>query len=180
MQIILLQDVDNLGGKYDLVTVKDGYGRNFLIPQGVAVVANKANLGIRNERVRQTERRENKMLGTYQDLAKKANAAHLVFKMKAGASGRLFGSVTVQNIVDALKAETGIEIERKKVVLNEEVKELGSYTATVTFHKEAQSTVRFDVVAEGEAAPVDAEQHVATTEAHTANSHASEAAEAGE
>ncbi|MEY4926588.1 MAG: ribosomal protein l9p [Bacteroidota bacterium] len=157
MQIILLTDVENLGNANEVATVKDGYGRNFLIPRGMAVVANKTNLANLKELVRQHDARENKMLGTYQDLAAKATNVTLRITAKAGESGKLFGSVNASHIVDALASQAGVTIDRKKVTLNEDVKELGSYTATLKLHKEVQPIVNFEVVPENTLAEAAAE-----------------------
>ncbi len=146
MQIILIQDVEKLGNEYDVLTVKDGFGRNYLIPQGKALVANKTNLANLKEKLRQIEYREGKMLGTYQAEGAKAAAVTLTIPSKAGASGKLFGSIQVSHIVEALK-EKGVEIDRKKVKMPEEVKELGEYVAMLTFHKEVVVPVTFHVVA---------------------------------
>lgn len=163
MQVILLTDVENLGSANEVATVKDGYGRNFLIPRGMAVTANKTNLANLKELMRQHDARENKMLGTYQELAKKATSVTLKITAKAGESGKLFGSISASHIVDALAAQAGLTVERKKVTLNEEVKELGAYTATIKFHSQVQPIVNFEVLAEG--APAAAtEEAVATAE----------------
>jgi large subunit ribosomal protein L9 len=148
MQIILLQDVENLGNAHEVVTVKDGYGRNYLIPKGSALVANKTNLANLKEVLRQHDARENKMLGTYQALAAKASAVTLKLTAKAGESGKLFGSISAAQIVEALKTQAGVEVDRKKVIMPDEVKELGAYTATLNLHKQVQAPVNFEVVAE--------------------------------
>ena len=148
MQIILLQDVENLGNAHEVVTVKDGYGRNYLIPKGAAVVANKTNLANLKEVIRQQDARENKMLGTYQDLAAKAASVTLTLTAKAGESGKLFGSISAAQIVEALRTQAGVEVDRKKVIMPDEVKELGAYTATLNLHKQVQAPVNFEVVAE--------------------------------
>ena len=162
MQIILLTDVENLGSANDVTTVKDGYGRNYLIPRAMAVTANKTNLAILKEQMRQTDARENKKLGEYQELAAKATSATLTITSKAGESGKLFGKITAGHIVEALLAQTGVTVERKKVTLNEEVKELGAYTATVTFHKQVMPVINFNVVAEGAPAEAVTEMAVET------------------
>jgi large subunit ribosomal protein L9 len=148
MQIILLADVEKLGNETEVVTVRDGYARNFLIPQGKAVVANKTNLANLKERLRQIDIRENKMLDTYREMAQKATAAPLQMVTKAGASGKIFGSISAAHIQSALKAQLGVEVEKKKIIMPEEVKELGSYTATLNLHKEVQAVVNFDVITE--------------------------------
>ena len=162
MQIILLKDVENLGSTHDVTTVKDGYGRNYLIPRGMAVTANKTNLANLKETMRQHDNRENKMLGTYQELAAKAASVSLTITAKAGESGKLFGKITAGHIVEALATQAGVTVERKKVTLNEEVKELGAFTATVAFHKQVMPVINFEVVAEG--APVEVAEAVANEE----------------
>lgn len=148
MHIILLQDVENLGNAHEVLTVKDGYARNFLIPRSLALVANKTNLANLKEVLRQQENRENKMLGTYQAIAAKAAAVTLTITSKAGASGKLFGSIQANHIVTALAAQAEIEIDRKKVIMPDEVKELGTYTAILNLHKQVQAPVKFEIIAE--------------------------------
>jgi large subunit ribosomal protein L9 len=148
MQIILLKDVEKLGNMHDVVTVKDGYARNYLIPNQMALVANKTNLANLKEILRQQENRENKMLGTYQEMAKKAEGVTLRITSKAGASGKLFGSIQATHIVEALKSQAGLEVDRKKVIMPEDVKELGAYVATLNLHKQVQAPVKFEIVAE--------------------------------
>lgn len=149
MEVVLLQDIDNLGVKNDLVTVKPGYGRNYLIPQGMAVVANKANRKWREELVKQTERKEEKMLAGIQATVDKLTSATLKVGAKVGTSGKIFGSVTPMQIADSIKKQLGAEVDRKKIELNEEVKTLGTYTATVKLHKSIDDVeVKFEVVEE--------------------------------
>ncbi len=148
MEIILLKDVEKVGDKHEVVTVKDGYGRNFLIPQGMALVANTANRNKLANMMRQTEARDNKMLDQYRVLAQKLQGMTLRIGAKAGTTGKIFGSVTNVQIAAELKNQLGIEIERKKVVITDKVEEVGTYSADVNFHKEVQGKVSFEVVAE--------------------------------
>lgn len=148
MQVILLQDVDKLGVKHEVVTVKDGFGRNYLIPQKLALIANNSNMARLEELRRQEEAREAKLLGTYKEIAEKLAKTTLKIAAKAGTSGKIFGSVTNVQIVQAIKDELDVDIERRKIELPEEVKELGSYTATVKLHKEVVADVAFEVVAD--------------------------------
>ena len=122
MDIILLKELDKVGGKHEIVKVKDGYGRNFLIPQGLAIVANAGNRKMLNELVKQEDKKESKRLDEYKEMAAKLDGVTLKIGAKAGTSGKIFGSVTNVQIANALKEQAGIEIERKKIVLEEEKK----------------------------------------------------------
>ncbi|MBK9336475.1 MAG: 50S ribosomal protein L9 [Lewinellaceae bacterium] len=146
MDIILLEHIEKVGDKHDVVKVKDGYGRNFLIPRGMAIVANKSNMARLDGLKKQASKKESAMIGTYQEMAAKLVAKTLKIVAKAGESGRLFGSVTAQNLVDAIKEQVGVTIEKRIVEMPEEVKELGSYEALVKFHPEVIAKVKFDVV----------------------------------
>lgn len=148
MDIILLQDVDKVGDKHEVVTVKDGYGRNYLIPQKLAIIANKSNLARLAELRRQEEAREAKKVGLYQDIADKLKDSILKIGAKTGTSGKIFGSVTNLQISQALKDQFEVDIERRKIELEEDVKELGTYTAKLNLHKEVEASVTFEVVAE--------------------------------
>lgn len=148
MDIILLQDVEHVGYKHELVTVKNGYGRNYLIPQGLALIANSANRARLKELQRREDATEAKRLGEYQDIAKKLDGQVLRIGAKAGTSGKIFGSVTNIQIINALKEQFDLEIERRKVLLPDNVKELGTYNLVLNLHKEVQPEVKFEVVAE--------------------------------
>lgn len=148
MDIILLQDVEKVGDKHTVVTVKDGYGRNFLIPQKLAIIANKSNLARLAELQKQEERRAAKMIGTYQEIADRLRDTVIRIGAKTGTSGKIFGSVTNVQIAQAIKDQTEIDIERRKITLEEEVKELGTYTAILNLHKDVDAKVNFEVVSE--------------------------------
>jgi large subunit ribosomal protein L9 len=148
MDIILKQDVDLLGSKFDVVTVKDGYARNFLIPRGMAVAATASNLKVNNEVIRQQAHKAAKAREAAEAIAEKLGALTLKLGAKAGESGKIFGSVNTIQLADAIQA-AGYDVERKQISLAEDtIKELGSYEATVKLHKEVVVTVKFDVVAE--------------------------------
>lgn len=148
MDIILLKDVEHVGYKHELVTVKNGYGRNFLIPNGLALIANSANKARLKELQRREDATEAKRLGEYQDIANKLEGKVLRIGAKAGTSGKIFGSVTNIQIVNALKEQFDLDIERRKVTLPENVKDLGTYSLTLNLHKEVQPEVKFEVVGE--------------------------------
>ena len=145
MEIILKEDILNLGYKNDLVTVKPGYARNFLIPQGKALVANTSNKKVRDENIRQAAHKAAKMKQDAQDLAVRIGETSFLIKAKIGETGKIFGKVTNIQLADAM-AEKGFTIDRRKVVIAEEIKALGKFTATVDLHKEVKHTVNFEVV----------------------------------
>jgi large subunit ribosomal protein L9 len=145
MNIILLKDVEKLGDKHTIVSVKAGYGRNFLIPQGMAIVANESNKKQLTSLVKREDARENKMLSTYQEQAAKITGKTLTLEAKAGTSGKIFGSVGVAQVVAGLKEQFGIEVDRKKIEI-EDIKELGTYASKVNFHKQVISDFTLEVV----------------------------------
>lgn len=148
MEVILLQDVENLGDKNDLVTVKPGYARNYLIPQRLAVTANKANKKQYEEWVRQADARQEKLMKELEAVVEKLKNNTVKVGAKAGTSGKIFGSVTSLQLSDAIKKQLNAPIDRKKIELPEDVKMLGEYTATVHLHKDVDVEVKFEVVAE--------------------------------
>ncbi len=148
MDIILLKDIDKLGDKHSIVSVKPGYGRNYLIPQGVGVVANAANKKKLETLIADEEAKEAARLEEYRGLAAQIEGQTLKIGVKAGTSGKIFGSVTNVQIAQAIKEQLNMDIERKKIVLPEEVKEVGSYEATINFHKEVSKKLAFELIAE--------------------------------
>lgn len=148
MNIILLQDVEKVGDKHEVVTVKDGYGRNYLIPQKLGIIANKSNLARLEDLRKREDARERAMLGDYEEIAGKLAGVTLRIGAKAGTSGKIFGSVTNIQIAQALKDQFDVDVDRKKIVLQDEVKELGTYTADLNLHKEVEAKINFEVVAE--------------------------------
>ncbi|TVQ50188.1 MAG: 50S ribosomal protein L9 [Saprospirales bacterium] len=148
MEIILLQDIENLGDKHELITVKSGYGRNYLIPQGMAIIANKTNLAKLNHLRKQDGLRESKKVGEYQEMANKIQTEVLKIGAKAGTSGKIFGSVTNIQIAQVIKDTLGLEVDRKKITIQEEVKNLGTYQANINFHPEVSCVVNFEVIEE--------------------------------
>lgn len=148
MDIILLKDIDRLGYKHDIVNVKPGYGRNYLIPQGLAVNANAVNRKKRDAIIAEEEAREAARLEEYQEMAEAMKDKVLKIGVKAGTTGKIFGSVTNVQLAHAIQEQLGLEIERRKIVLPEEVKEVGAYTATLNLHKELSTTIDFELIEE--------------------------------
>ena len=148
MNIILLQDIDKVGEKYQVVTVKDGYARNLLIPTKRAVIANKTNLAKLDELKQKHAEVLAAQIGEYQAVADKIKDVTLRIGAKAGTSGKIFGSVTNTSIAQALKEQFQVEVIRSKVELIDDVKELGTYKANVRLHPEVTAEVAFEVVAE--------------------------------
>ena len=147
MEIILKQDVQGLGYKNDIVKVKPGYGRNYLIPQGVALIANESNKRMTAENVRQVAHKAAKLKQDAEALAQKIGDIIIEIGTKAGESGKIFGAVTALQVADMLKAK-GFDIDRKKVAFKTQPKELGMYAATLDLHKEVKHEIKVNVVAE--------------------------------
>lgn len=149
MDIILKQDIQNLGYANDIVTVKDGYARNYLIPKGLAIIANKTSRKVHAENMKQTAYKESKVRNEAEALAAKLEKVSLTIGAKAATTGKIFGSVNAIQIADALKEQFDYDLDRKKIKLDgESIKELGNYEAIVNLHKDVKATIRFEVVAE--------------------------------
>jgi len=147
MQLILLEDVANVGYKDDIVTVKSGYGRNYLIPQKKAVIASESAKKVLGENLRQRAHKLEKIKTDAQALAAKLEGITLTIGAKTSSTGTIFGSVTNIQIADEL-AKKGFEIDRKTIVIKEPVKEVGSYKAIVKLHKDITVEIPFEVVSE--------------------------------
>src|ERR1700712_697055 len=148
MQVILIQDVDNLGGANELVTVKNGYARNFLLPGKLAVEANPSNLKQMEEKMKQLRKKEDKLLAEVNSVIAVLKSSPLKIGAKTGTSGKIFGSVTALQITRAIRDQKGYEIDRKRISINEEVKELGLHKATIDFGNGNNTEIEFEVVAE--------------------------------
>jgi len=146
MEIILKEDFTGLGYKNDIVKVKDGFGRNYLLPRGVAILATESNRKIVTENVKQAAHKAEKVKTAALNIAEQVGDMVLSIVTKAGESGKIFGAVTSLQISDALKAR-GIEVDRKKIALKGEVKMLGDYIAVLDLHKEVKKEVAFSVIA---------------------------------
>ncbi len=148
MEIILLKDIEKVGDKHTIISVKDGYGRNYLIPRGLALVANEANRAKLDDLKRREAAVEAKQIAEYQAIADKVKDVVLKIGAKAGTSGKLFGSVTNVQLAAALKEQAGVDIERKYIEIVEEVKALGTYYATLNLHPDVEAKVQFEVIVE--------------------------------
>ena len=147
MEVILKQDIRNLGEKDDIVIVKPGYGRNYLIPQGIAILATPSEKKKLEENIKQVQFKQEKIKNDALELAEKLDSVKLSIGAKAGDSGKVFGKVNSIQIADALKAK-GYEVDRRRITFEEEPKHLGDYVAILNLHKEVKVQVPFEVVAE--------------------------------
>ncbi len=148
MEIILLQDIPNLGSKNDIVTVRNGYARNYLIPKGMAISATESAKKVIAENIKQQAFKEAKIKASAEELARKMEGIKLTIGAKTSSTGKIFGSVNTIQIAEAL-AEKGFEIDRKNIMLPEDqIKEVGNYTAEVKLHREVKVKIDFEVVSE--------------------------------
>jgi len=148
MQVILIQDVDNLGGRNELVTVKNGYARNYLIPHKFAVEANPSNLKQWGERLKVQTKKEAAMLAEINKVIDVLKSSPVKIGAKTGTSGKIFGSVTSLQLTRAIRDQKGYEIDRKRISITDEIKELGTYKASIDFGNGHSTGIEFEVVAE--------------------------------
>lgn len=153
MKVILIQDVDNLGVEGDIVEVKNGYGRNFLIPQGLALMATKGAVKARQEEMRQQSRKRAQMKDDAEALKKQLEGEELVIEVKVGEENRIFGTVTPQQVALKLALE-GYQIDRRNITISEDIRVIGVYTAHVKLHTDVVAPVKLRVVPEGGEVPV--------------------------
>ncbi|MGB4291662.1 MAG: 50S ribosomal protein L9 [Bacteroidales bacterium] len=146
MEVILLQDVPQLGHKDEIVKVKDGYGRNYLIPKGMAIAATTSAKKVHAENLKQRAHKEEKIRLEAQALAEKLQGINLVVGAKTSSTGKIFGSVNAIQIAEALK-EKGFEIDRKNIILSsDQIKEVGKYKATIKLHRDVKAEIEFEVI----------------------------------
>lgn len=148
MEVILIQDVNNLGARNEVVKVKNGYARNFLFPRQLAVEKNHSNGKQLEERLKQVRKKEEKMLAEINSVIAKLKEGPLKIGAKTGTSGKIFGSVTSLQISQAIREQRGYEIDRRKIQIVDDVKELGSYKANIEFGNGHSTELEFEVVAE--------------------------------
>jgi large subunit ribosomal protein L9 len=147
MDVILKEDVTNLGHKDDIIAVKPGYGRNYLIPRGIGILATESTRKVHAENQKQRAHKEAKLRDEATVLAGKLDGKKLTIGAKTSSSGKIFGSVNNIQIAEALEKE-GFTIERKNITIKDQVKEVGTYSATVKLFKDVKATVKFEVVSE--------------------------------
>jgi large subunit ribosomal protein L9 len=148
MEVILIQDVDNLGAVNEVVKVKNGYARNFLLPRHLAVENSPSNKKQLEERLKQVKKKEERMLAEINSVIAKLKEAPLKLGAKTGTSGKIFGSVTSLQISRAIREQRGYEIDRRKITITDEIKELGAYKASIDFGNGHSTEIDFEVVAE--------------------------------
>ena len=148
MQVILIQDVNNLGGTNELVTVKNGYGRNFLIPSKLAIEASPSNMKMMEEKKKQQAKKEAKLLAELNSVIAVLQEGTLKVGAKTGTSGKIFGSVTSVQIARAIKDQKGYEIDRRRISILDDVKELGTFKAKIDFGNGNETEVEFEVIGE--------------------------------
>ncbi len=176
MKLLLKENVDGLGFCGDEVTVKDGYGRNYLIPQGKALLATPKNLKQFNHQKKIVQGKLKKIVGAANELAERIGKETCVIKKKVGEQGKLYGSVTTQEIADSLRGK-GIEVDRRKITPAEPIKALGEYQVPVKLHPEVTARIQVSVVADKQAEP---EPAPAETDETAETADAAEAAAAPE
>ena len=148
MQIILIKDVDNLGAAHEMVEVKPGYARNYLIPQKYAIEASGSNTKIMEERRKQLQKKEDKLMKEINNVTEVLKAAPVKVGAKIGISGKIFGSVTAIQIARAIREQKGYEIDRRRITIISDVKEAGMHKASIDFGKDNVVEIEFEVVGE--------------------------------
>ena len=148
MQVILIQDVDNLGATNEVVKVKNGYARNFLLPRKLAIESSPGNRKQLEEKLKQVAKKEAKMLAEINSVIAVLKSSPLKVTAKTGTSGKIFGSVTSLQLTRAIRDQKGYEIDRKRINITDEVKELGTYKATIDFGNGNTTEVEFEVTGE--------------------------------
>ncbi|MBG0774417.1 50S ribosomal protein L9 [Oleidesulfovibrio alaskensis] len=160
MKVILRADVENLGKLGDIVEVRPGYGRNFLLPQGMAMAATASNMKVFEMERRKLQAEMDAVRATATTLAEKIAAADVSIAVRVGENDKLYGSVTPAHIADAL-AEAGVEIDRRRILLDAPIRNLGEYDVRVRLHADVEAVIALKVVAEGRTEEADAEESAA-------------------
>ncbi|PQJ10849.1 50S ribosomal protein L9 [Flavipsychrobacter stenotrophus] len=148
MQIILIKDVDNLGAAHELVEVKPGYARNYLIPQKYAIEASASNTKVMEERRKQLQKKEDKLMAQIANVTEVLKSSPIKIGAKLGVSGKIFGSVTAIQVARAIREQKGYEIDRRRITILDEVKEAGLHKASIDFGKENVVEIEFEVIGE--------------------------------
>jgi len=148
MNVILIKDVDNLGAAHEMVEVKPGYARNYLIPQKYAIEASQSNTKVMEERRKQLQKKEDKMMAQIANVTEVLKASPIKIGAKVGVSGKIFGSVTAIQVARAIREQKGYEIDRRRISIVDEVKEAGTHKASIDFGKDNIVEIEFEVVGE--------------------------------
>lgn len=148
MNIILIKDVDNLGAAHEMVEVKPGYARNYLIPQKMAIEASPSNMKVMEERRKQLQKKEDKLMAQIASVTEVLKQSPIKIGAKIGVSGKIFGSVTAIQIARAIREQKGYEIDRRRITILDDVKEAGTHKASVDFGKDNLVEIEFEVVSE--------------------------------
>ena len=148
MQVILIKDVDNLGAAHEMVEVRPGYARNYLIPQKYAIEASGSNAKVMEERRKQLQKKEDKLMAEIANVTAVLKAAPVKVGAKIGISGKIFGSVTAIQIARAIREQKGYEIDRRRISIIDDVKEAGIHKASVDFGKDNVVEIEFEVIGE--------------------------------
>jgi large subunit ribosomal protein L9 len=148
MNVILIKDVDNLGAAHEMVEVRPGYARNYLIPGKYAIEANAANTKIMEERRKQLKKKEDKLMAEINEVTEILKAAPVRVGAKTGTSGKIFGSVTAIQIARAISEQKGYDIDRRRITILDDVKEVGIYKVSIDFGKDKVVEIEFEVVSE--------------------------------
>ncbi|MEO2083117.1 MAG: 50S ribosomal protein L9 [Desulfurobacteriaceae bacterium] len=146
MEVILLKDMENLGKVGDIVKVKDGYARNYLIPSGIALPATKSNIARVKNELQSLRKKAERQIARFKELAEKLNTTRIIIEHEAGEEGKLFGSVTTSQIEKALHKAGFEEIEKKQIVLEKPIRETGTYEVKIHLFKDIDATITVDVV----------------------------------
>jgi large subunit ribosomal protein L9 len=148
MKIILKQDIKGVGKSDDVINVSDGYARNFLFPKGLAALADGANLKERQKKHDLVDRRGEKLLNAAQGVGSKLTEKTFTIQAKAGAGSKLYGSITAQDIADAIKAQSGVQVDKRKIHIIDPIKTAGTHTVPVRLHRDVGVDVNVEVVTE--------------------------------
>lgn len=148
MEVILTEDVPKLGGAGDVVRVRSGYGRNYLLPQGKAMLATRGRVADLAHKRRVIDEKQRKQIGDMQQVASQLKGIEIVFEMNASAEGKLFGSITNAKIAEAL-ASRGFTVDRRKIVLADTLRQVGEYEVTIRLHREVEAAIKVSVVSSG-------------------------------
>ncbi len=148
MDVILKQDMPNLGYKNEIISVKNGYGRNFLIPKGYAILATETARKIHAENMKQRAHKEEKLKNEALDAAKKLEKLEIKIGAKTSTTGKIFGSVNTIQLAEEIAKQVGFNVDRRNIKLNDNIKQVGKYSAIVKLHREVSAEIKFEVISE--------------------------------